>query len=40
MSTAADLLLVNANVLSMDPRRPRATAGKVAGPLCLLAGPG
>jgi len=38
--TAADLLLVKANVLSMDPGRRRATAGKGAGPLCLLAGPG
>ena len=31
MITAADLLLVNANVLTMDPARPRATAVAMAG---------
>jgi predicted amidohydrolase YtcJ len=31
MITAADVLLVNANVLTMDPGRPRATAVAIAG---------
>ena len=31
MITAADLLLVNANVLTMDPGRPRATAVAITG---------
>src|ERR1700739_4561896 len=31
MPHAPDLLIVNANVLSMDPARPRATAVAVAG---------
>ena len=31
MTTAADLLLVNANVLTMDPARPRATAVAIIG---------
>ena len=31
MITGADLLLVNANVLTMDPGRPRATAVAITG---------
>jgi hypothetical protein len=31
MSFQADLLLVNANVVTMDPARPRAAAVAVAG---------
>jgi predicted amidohydrolase YtcJ len=38
MSYAPDLLLVNANVLTMDPARPRATAVAVAGGRILSVG--